>query len=792
MEVLLTERDFNLADGDPYRLVVQRYNHSTQTWEQSPTSLDLPWIRVHVTIDALGLFVTTVKLEDKPSDPVAATAGYPPTPTKGTSISLVEDSPVYTPTSEPRSAARETPAPTATPAPIHPTPSPVSIATPSFTPEPAPTVAPTPTQMLAPTATPTPTASPTIAVAPTPTPTSPATPASTAAPSPGRILFINGRQVLPRDSEFYVPLGIVKLDRLPDPDGTYPVGTMVSFDVDITAANSDLRISGADVVDDFRAEVRMDSDRFLTVYISLPLTPTATPVPTPAPVPGHQLFINDQQVLPKDTEFFVPWGILVLDVLPNADGGYPEGTMVSFEFEPGAPDYNVHISGADYVEGTYAEFRMDYQRFVTVSASPPPTPTPTPPPPPAITDNPQPAPEPAPLLIPQGYPHEGRIAYQSALSGNDEIYSIDCDGSEPRNLTDHPADDREPSWARGGLLAFSSNRDSPEEDQDKFDIYLLYTEANQVFRITDHGASDESPALSPDGSKVAFVSYRDGNADIYVMDIADQTLTNFTENPADDLDPAWSLDGSRLAFASNRDGDFDIYVADASGEGVQKVDELSASGHDDRWPDFVDYGSGHRMAFASNREENWEVYTYDDEEGLIRATNNTTPDNMAIDTSPTWGPSGERIAFHSDRDAPDSNDFKLFTMLYDGSEQVKIKGSEGIQGSSPDWEPVDPAETCLRSAPIPVPTPAPKPVPMTPPLPRPTRQLLHSRLPPPPPQLLRPPRPRLPRQLPLRPPRPWRLPCRNMPTAAGSPSKPTGTATVKFTSWAAMAKTKST
>ena len=611
LEVRLTGSDFNLASGDPHRLVVQRYNQATQNWERTPTSLDLPWIRVYVTTDALGLFVATIKVEDKPSDPVAAMTEGPPAPTKAASLSPVRISPVFTPTSTPRSAVREAPTLTPTPTPLPPPArAPVPVATPEFTPEPAPTVAPAPAFTLTPTATPTPTATsaptatPTVTAAPTPTPTSTVTPTFTATPSPGRILFINGRQVLSRDSDFYVPLGMVKLDRLPDPDGTYPAGTLVGFDVDVTAANSDLRISGADAVDDFRAEVRMDTDRFVTVYISLPPAPTAPPTPTATPVPGYPLFINDQQVLPESNEFFVPWGIIKLDALPNADGEYPQGTMVSFEVELGVPDYYLHISGADYVDGSYAEFRMDYQRFVTVSISPPPAitptlaPTPTPTPTLATADDPQPAGEPAPVLIPQGYPHEGRIAYQGNLNGNDEIYSIDCDGSEPRNLTNHPADDREPSWARGGLLAFSSNRDSSEDDKDKFDIHLLYTETNQVFRVTDHEASDESPALSPDGSKVAFVSYRDGNPDIYVMDIVGQTLTNFTENPADDLDPAWSLDGSRLAFASNRDGSFDIFSVAADGSGLEKALDDSA---DLRWPDWSVDADAHPDAYASRR-----------------------------------------------------------------------------------------------------------------------------------------------------------------------------------------------
>ena len=720
LEVRLTEHDYELADGDPHRLVVQRYNYASQVWEEIPASLDLPWLRVQVTTDALGLFVTTVELEENTGAPAAVIKEDLPAKVNAVSISAFGQSPVSAPTIEYQRTVREIPTPTVTPSPM-----PTQVPTSNRTSTPA--VTPTPALAIAPTlpSTPTPRATSEPALAPTLTPTPSAIPTPEATPLPGHILFINGRQVLRRDAEFYVPLGIVTINGLPNPDGTYSAGALVSFDVDVTAASADLRISGADVVQDSHGELRMNGDRFVTVYISFP----SAPAPTATPVPGYTLFINDQQVLPEDSEFYVPLGIVRLDVLPNSDGEYPNGTLVGIEVDSGGADYDVKISGADFVDGFYAEFRMDYQRFVNVSILPPPaptpmpteTPTPTPTLAPVATAELQSVPEPTPALIPQGYPHEGRIAYQTNLDGNDEIYSIDCDGSEPRNLTNHPADDREPSWARGGLLAFSSNRDSPEDDKDNFDIYLLNTDPNQVFRVTDHAASDESPALSPEGGKVAFVSYRDGNAEIYVLDIASQTLTNITENAAADLDPAWSPDGSRLAFASNRDGDFDIYVADVNGEGLQKLDELSAAGYDDRWPDFGDYDSAGLMAFASNRADNWEVYTYSDAEGLIRLTNNTTPNNVPIDAAPGWGPSGEKIVFHSDRDLA-SDGFKLFAMQYDGSVQVKISGSKGIQGSFPNWEPVEPTETCLKSVPIPVPTPTPRPVPR----PTPTQMPTHT------------------------------------------------------------------
>jgi dipeptidyl aminopeptidase/acylaminoacyl peptidase len=65
--------------------------------------------------------------------------------------------------------------------------------------------------------------------------------------------------------------------------------------------------------------------------------------------------------------------------------------------------------------------------------------------------------------------------------------------------------------------------------------------------------------------RIAFVSSRDGNADIYVMNADGSNQTNLTKNSADDTNPAWSPDGRQIAFVSLRDGNEEIYVMNADG-----------------------------------------------------------------------------------------------------------------------------------------------------------------------------------------------------------------------------------
>ena len=284
------------------------------------------------------------------------------------------------------------------------------------------------------------------------------------------------------------------------------------------------------------------------------------------------------------------------------------------------------------------------------------------------------------------YPAGGRIAFRSDRDGNGEVYVMGCDGTSQVNLTNHPADDKQPSWAKGGLIAFSSDRNPAGG----FDIYLLSLNPWKIERLTTNSADDESPAMSPDGSRVAFMSYRDGNAEIYVLTISDSTLTRITTNSAADMDPAWSPDGSRIAFASDRDGDRDIYVTNSDGSSVTN---LTDSTSDDRWPDFgyYDYGDGtgdELIAFASDRDGDWEIYTmYGDGSEQTQATANT---DETVDAEPSWDPLAEYLVIHSDRDT----NFEVATMYYDASEFANISRKRTSSETSPDWEPVDDGAYC--------------------------------------------------------------------------------------------------
>ncbi len=85
--------------------------------------------------------------------------------------------------------------------------------------------------------------------------------------------------------------------------------------------------------------------------------------------------------------------------------------------------------------------------------------------------------------------------------------------------------------------------------------------SNQT-RLTNNPAFDFQPSFSPDGSKIAFVSDRDGNFEIYEMNADGTSQTRLTSNTASEFSPSFSPDGNKIRFVSDRDGDNDIYEID--------------------------------------------------------------------------------------------------------------------------------------------------------------------------------------------------------------------------------------
>ncbi len=277
---------------------------------------------------------------------------------------------------------------------------------------------------------------------------------------------------------------------------------------------------------------------------------------------------------------------------------------------------------------------------------------------------------------------QAQIAFQSDRDRNYEIYVMDDDGKNQRNLTNHPDRDLAPSWSPDGTrIAFVSDRDGHVPKGrvwSTFEIYVMDAEGKNQRNLTNDPNSDHSPAWSPDGKRIVFSSDREVNFEIYVMDNNGGNPQKLTNNPGTDQHPSWSADGKRIAFSSYRDGHFiadsgltsEIYVMDADGGNPQRLTE---NRQNDDSPD------GTRIVFSSDRKgdfANYEIYVMDADGG----NQQRLTENRDRDVSPSWSADGTRIAFSSYRD----NQGEIYVMDADGGNPQKLTNHPRNDGN-PAW-----------------------------------------------------------------------------------------------------------
>ncbi len=277
--------------------------------------------------------------------------------------------------------------------------------------------------------------------------------------------------------------------------------------------------------------------------------------------------------------------------------------------------------------------------------------------------------EPTAMATPLGG-GSGRIAFEFLRDDQTEIYVMNADGSGQANLTNHSARDFDPSWSPDGTrIAFASYRDGHTSE-----IYVMNADGSGQTRLTTNYDSDYAPAWSPDGTRIAFTSVRsEGLAGIYVMNADGTGQICLTDRWIHDTSPTWSPDGKHIAVRSIGDGFSEIYVMNADGSGRTRLTDNPARDEDPAWsPD------GKRIAFVSYRDDNPEIYVMNaDGSGQTRLT-----DNPAKDEDPTWSPDGQRIAFFSVRD----RNTEIYVMDADGSGQTRLTNSFAREDSAA-WSP---------------------------------------------------------------------------------------------------------
>lgn len=296
----------------------------------------------------------------------------------------------------------------------------------------------------------------------------------------------------------------------------------------------------------------------------------------------------------------------------------------------------------------------------------------------------------------------GLIAYASIQSGNSDIWTANPDGSRADNITaESLADETYPAWSPDGTrIAFISDRDGQHE------IYAMNSQGGDGRRLTHDSGIHLDPAWSPDGTKIAYVG--GGEMDLFVMNADGSGLKQLTSGPDQDRHPTWAPDGSEIAFARLNSEPLPtpatpyaggIYSTESNGGDLTRLTvSPDPFGPPDNWPDWSP--DGRRIVF----EHAGGIY-------LMNNDGSNTKQLPSDDGSgePSWSPDGEQIVF--EQLSGETGSQEITRMEADGSRVTPT----GLTGSgdatlAPDWQPIPLAESATPPASL-TPSPTPSPLP---------------------------------------------------------------------------------
>ena len=254
---------------------------------------------------------------------------------------------------------------------------------------------------------------------------------------------------------------------------------------------------------------------------------------------------------------------------------------------------------------------------------------------------------------------DGRaLAFTLLKDGAWDVYVMRDDGSRPLRLTNGTGlSSFYTSWSPDGRrIAFGAKRGR----EAKTDIYVIDADGTNLRQLTTDPAADSTPAFSPDGRRIAFISDRDGLYQVYVMNADGSAQTRLTRDGARDFNPQWSPDGRRIVYyAEKGDGRDQIWVVNADGSGPTLLTGGVGHNTSPAWsPD------GRTIIFSSRRDGAEKSYVYTmaaDGSGVRRLTEQ---DGFYA----RFSPDGSRVAFATHGFPKNA----IYVMRADGSDVKRL------------------------------------------------------------------------------------------------------------------------
>jgi TolB protein len=267
-----------------------------------------------------------------------------------------------------------------------------------------------------------------------------------------------------------------------------------------------------------------------------------------------------------------------------------------------------------------------------------------------------------------------QIAFISSRTGTKELWVMDYDGANQRQLANLRSISLTPRWSPdASRIAFTCYQ--PYNKLVSAQLCMYSMDSGKLISFPRFPGTNSAPAWSPDGTQIMFSSSMHGTPDLYVIGVSGGQPKRLTfSGVGGATSPTWNpKTGQTVVFVSDRGGIPKLYMMNADGTNVNILD-LPDKGYviDPAWSP-----NGQILAFSWRRPDgNYDLYVMEPTSMQII---NLTPDAGSRNERPSWAPDGRHIVFESTR----TGDRQIWSMLADGTHarQLTFTG----HNESPNW-----------------------------------------------------------------------------------------------------------